>query len=331
MNVPKDTSGSVNQPATSARWNSSLIVPMGIFAILLCIPAVARFGGESYVLSLMTRVVILAIAAMALDLLIGYAGVVSLGHAAYLGLGTYAVGILATHGITDFLTALAVAVAAGAAFSFVTGLIAIRSQGAYFIMITLAFGQMLFFVATALAQYGGDDGMTLAARSRLFGMSYLESDTNLYYLSIAVLIGIYLLLRRIVHSHFGRVVTGSRENATQMQAIGFKPARYRLVAYVIAGTLTTVAGVLLANQAGFVSPSTMTWQRSGDLIFMVVLGGTGTLHGAILGAVVYLVAEELLAQFTEHWPIIFGPLLILSVFVARTGLIQFLSKSGARQ
>jgi branched-chain amino acid transport system permease protein len=116
-----------------------------------------------------------------------------------------------------------------------------------------------------------------------------------------------------------------------MQAIGFKPARYRLVAYVIAGTLTTVAGVLLANQAGFVSPSTMTWQRSGDLIFMVVLGGTGTLHGAILGAVAYLVAEELLAQVTEHWPIIFGPLLVLSVFVARTGLIQFLSKSGARQ
>lgn len=329
--MPKPTSVSVDKPGKLARPSSPWLVPILIFAILLFVPAIARFGGESYVLSLMTRVVILAMAAMALDLLVGYAGLVSLGHAAYLGLGTYAVGILAFHGITDVFAALAVAIAAGAVFSLVTGLIAIRSQGAYFIMITLAFGQMLFFVATALAQYGGDDGMTLAARSRIFGRGFLESDLNLYYVSVFVLMSTYLLLRRIVHSHFGRVVAGSRENAVLMQAIGFRPARYRLVAYVIAGTLTTVAGVLLANQAGFVSPSTMAWQRSGDLIFMVVLGGTGTLHGAIVGAVVYLVAEELLAQVTEHWPILFGPLLVISVFVARTGLVRMFSKSGARK
>ncbi len=289
---------------------------IAIFVLLLCIPVLARFGSESYILSLMTRVVILGIAAMSLDLLIGYGGLVSLGHAAYLGLGTYAVGILASHGITDGFLALAVAIVAGAAFSLLTGLVSIRSRGSYFIMITLAFGQMLFFIAIALAQYGGDDGMTLSSRSRVFGSAFLEKDANLYYVSVAFLIGIYYLLYRITRSHFGRVLSGARENPVQMEAIGFKPLRYQLAAYVIAGTLTAVAGVLLANQSGFVSPSTMAWQRSGDLIFMVVLGGTGTLHGAILGAIVYLLSEELLSQLTEHWAIIFGPLLVLLALAA---------------
>ncbi len=328
--VAHEKAASAASDATPLRRKADVILPILIFGCLLCVPFIARLGSESYVLSLMTRVVILATAAIALDLLIGQAGMISLGHAAYLGIGTYAVGILAAHGITNIAIIVPLALVAGVIFSFATGIIAIRSQGAYFIMITLAFGQMLFFVVTALAQYGGDDGMTLSARSDLFGIEIFKSDRSLYFVAFGFLLAMYLLLRRIVHSHFGRVLAGTRENEVRMQAIGFKPMQYRLCAYVIAGTVTALAGVLLANQANFVSPSTMAWQRSAELMFIVVLGGVGSLHGVILGAAVFLIGEEYLAQWTEHWPIVFGPLLILTVFFARNGLIALFPGSGRR-
>ena len=268
----------------------------------------------------MTRVVILGLAAMSLDLLIGYAGAVSFGHAAYLGLGAYAVGILSSHGIDDAALQLGAALAASALFALATGAIALRTQGVYFIMITLAFGQMLFFLATSLAAYGGDDGMTLSGRSRVFGAAWLKSDATLYYVALAALVACYLLVRRVVASRFGRVLRGARENPVRIEAIGFAPYRYGLVAYVLAGLIAGLAGFLLANQSEFVSPATMSWQRSGDLIFMVVLGGLGTLHGAIAGAAAFILVEEGLSHLTEHWRIVFGPLLILSVLFFRGGL-----------
>ena len=304
--------------------------PVLLFALLLLVPWAASFGSASYILSLATRVLILALAAMSLDLLIGFAGLVSFGHAAFLGIGVYAVGILSALGIQDGLVQVAAALAAACLFAAATGAVAIRTRGVYFIMITLAFGQMLYFVATALAQFGGDDGMTLSTRSQIFGRDLIGRDAALYYAAFGALLAVYLALRRLVSSRFGRVLTGARENETRMEAVGFRPFPYRLTAYILSGMIAALAGCLLANQAGFVSPATMSWQRSGELIFMTALGGLGSLHGAILGAIVFLMAEEVLSGWTEHWPIVFGPLLILAVFFARDGLGGWLAARAGR-
>jgi branched-chain amino acid transport system permease protein len=307
-----------------------LLGPALLFVALALVPLAARLGTESYVLSLMTRVVALALAALSLDLLVGIGGLVSFGHAAFVGIGAYAVAILASEGITDGFVQIAVALGCAAAFALVTGIIALRTQGVFFIMITLAFGQMLYFLFTALAGYGGDDGMALAQRSRILGRDLLAGDTALYLVSLGMLLAVYLLLRAVIASRFGRVLAGARENEIRMESIGFEPFRYRLVAYVLSGMIAAIAGCLLANQTAFISPASMAWQRSGDLIFMVVLGGLGSLHGAIIGAVVYVLSEEILAGFTEHWRILFGPLLILVVLFARGGLTGLLAPRGAR-
>jgi branched-chain amino acid transport system permease protein len=194
-------------------------------------------------------------------------------------------------------------------------------------MITLAFGQMLFFLATSLAAYGGDDGLTLASRSLVFGSAMLKNDTVLYFVVFGFMAATWLLLRAIVASRFGRVLRGISDNPVRMQAIGFAPYRYQLTAYVISGLIAGIAGCLLANQAEFVSPAYATWQRSGDLIFIIVLGGLGTLHGAIIGAAVFVLLAELLSGFTEHWGMIFGPLLVLVVLFARGGISGLLRRA----
>nr|WP_253713603.1 branched-chain amino acid ABC transporter permease [Bradyrhizobium sp. WD16] len=296
------------------------VLPIVVFAALALVPFAAALGGGDFVLALVTRTMILAIAAMSLDLLIGCGAMISFGHAAYIGLGAYSAGILSSHGIDDAFVQLAAALASAGLFALATGAISLRTRGVYFIMITLAFGQMLYFLFTSLAAYGGDDGLSLASRSTIVGWRLLESDLALYYLVFAVLGGLYLALRALIASRFGRVLRGIRENPVRMQAIGFSPYRYQLTAYVIAGLIAAVAGWLLANQSGFVSPAYVGWQRSGDLIFMVVLGGLGSLSGAIIGAAAFTLVAEFLSGLTEYWGMIFGPLLILVVLFARGGL-----------
>lgn len=313
----------------SARLRA-LLIPAVLFAVLACVPWLAAYGSTAYIMSLATRILILAIAAMSLDLLIGYAGLVSFGHAAFLGIGVYSVGILSALGHQDGFLQLGVALAAAAIFALVTGAIAIRTRGVYFIMITLAFGQMLYFVATALSQFGGDDGMGLDTRSQFFGHALLKSDRGLYYVSLGVLVAVYILLRCVVASRFGRVLAGVRENEIRMEAIGFRPFRFQLIAYVMSGMIAALAGCLLANQADFISPAPLAWQRSGELIFMVVLGGLGTLYGPILGAIAFLGIEEVLSNWSEDWGLVFGPLLVLSVFVARDGLGGLLRGRGQK-
>ncbi len=303
-------------------------VPLILFALLLLAPFVARFFAESYLLALFSRTMIFAIAALSLDLILGYGALVSFGHAAFLGFGAYGVGILAAHGVSEASLQLPLALASSALFALVTGALSLRTKGVYFIMITLAFGQMAFFLAVSLAAYGGDDGMTLPSRSRLFGFDVLEDDRALYFLILLALLGSYLVSRAIVMSRFGRVIRGARENPQRMAAIGFPLFRYQLTMYVIAGTMCGLAGFLLANQTGFVSPAYMTWQRSGELIVMVVLGGLGSLHGAILGAAAFLLLEEWLSGFTEHWKMIFGPFLVLVVLFARGGLLGAFRRLG---
>ncbi len=304
---------------------------LAIFAVLALLPLAARFGPESYLLSIATRVVVIAIAALSLDLILGFGALVSFGHAAFLGLGAYAVGILSSHGVTDILAQSAVALAAAAIFAIATGAISLRTTGVYYIMISLAFGQMLYFLAVSLSVYGGDDGITLAKRSTLAGLDLLKNNYSFYYLALAVLMAAYLFAHALVAARFGRVLIGARENPQRMRAIGFEPYPYQLTAYVISGMICALAGVLLANQAEFVSPAYMTWQRSGELLIMVILGGVGTLYGAVLGAIAFLLLEDGLSHFTEHWKMIFGPMLILIVLFGRGGIAGAARRIGSRR
>lgn len=308
----------------SPRNRRALILPVIIFALFALVPLVLLLGSQNYILAIVTRIMILALGAMALDLLIGYGAMISFGHAAFVGLGAYSVAILASHGITDGFVQLAAVIASSAIFALITGAISLRTKGVYFIMITLAFGQMLFFLTTSLAAYGGDDGLTLAARSTFFGLKFMKNDLAMYYVTFGVLLGAYLLLRAVVGSRFGRVLRGIRENPVRMEAIGFAPYRYQLTAYVIAGLIAGVSGFLLANQTEFVSPAYTAWQRSGELIFVLVLGGLGSLHGAILGAAAFTILADVLSHYTENWAMIFGPILILVVLFARGGIQSLL-------
>ena len=291
-----------------------------LFAAFALLPMIASALNDHYLVVIATRILGFAIAALALDLILGYGGMVSFGHAAYIGIGAYSVAILGRAGITDLGAHLLAATAAAALFALVTGAISLRTRGIYFIMITLAFAQMAFFFFVSLSAYGGDDGVTLRARSTLMGQPLLEDDRALYYATLAILIGLYLLAVAITRSRFRRVLTGTRENPVRMQAVGFSPFRYQLTAFVISGAMASVAGVMLANQTGFVSPAFMNWHVSGELVVMVVLGGTGNLLGAVAGATIALMLEEGLGMLTEHWPLFFGLILVIVVLVSRDGI-----------
>jgi branched-chain amino acid transport system permease protein len=271
-------------------------------------------------LTLITRIVILAIAAVSLNLILGYGGMMSFGHAAYLGIGGYAVGILAFEGFGSGFIQWPVALAASALYALVIGALSLRTRGVYFIMITLAFAQMAYYLVSGLARYGGDDGLTIYKRSNFGGLIDLSNRVQFYYLCLACLFGGIYLIWRIVNSRFGMVVQGVRSNEQRMQAIGFHANRYRLVCFVISGTICGLAGALLANNTDFISPATMYWTRSGDLMVMVILGGMGSLFGPVIGTIVFLVLEEVLSQFTEYWALIMGPLLLLIVLFARGGI-----------
>jgi branched-chain amino acid transport system permease protein len=297
------------------------IFSLALFLIFALVPVVATLGSQGYLLSLFSRMMIFAIAAVSLDLLVGYGGLISFGHAAFIGLGAYAVGILSVHGLRETLLSLPIAIAVSALFALATGVVCLRTKGVYFIMITLAFGQMAFFTASSLAIYGGDDGLTIAARNTLFGFPLLRSEQFFYYFVLGCLVASYFLCRVLIVSRFGRVLRGAKDNALRMQTIGFDVYRFQLASYVIGGSLAGLSGFLLANATEFVSPAYMSWQRSGELIIMVVLGGLGSLSGAIVGASAYIFLEEWLSGFTEHWKVIFGPLLVLAVLFARGGLI----------
>jgi branched-chain amino acid transport system permease protein len=300
-------------------------LPAGIFLVLALLPIVALLTGGSYLVSLGSRVMIFAVAAVALDLLVGYGALISFGHAAFVGLGAYAVGILSAYGITDALVSLPAALAVSAAYAFLTGVVCLRTKGVYFIMITLAFGQMAFFTASSLAPFGGDDGLTIAARNTVAGFALLRNERAFYYVVLFCLLGTYLFCRALVASRFGRVVRGAKENPVRVATIGFDVYRFQLATYVVAGGLAGLAGFLLANATEFVSPAYMSWQRSGELIVMVLLGGLGSLDGAIIGAAAYLLTEEWLSGVTEHWKVIFGPVLVLIVLFARGGLLGLAS------
>ena len=325
---------------TLARRN--LVLAAGL-AILLLLPPLAGFAGDPYLVTLFSRILIYALAAVSLDLIIGYGGMVSLGHAAFVGIGAYVVGIFAFHlqegsllaswpfEIQPSNAALLVwpaAVLISALTAALIGAVSLRTSGIQFIMITLAFAQMLFYLFVSLEVYGGDDGISLWSRNSL-PLVDLSDNTVFYYFSLGCLLLFLYLTHRLVFSRFGRVVRGARENEARMQSLGFPTYRYKLVCFAIAGAGAGLAGALIANQNEFVSPGLLHWTHSGELIVMVLLGGMGTLFGPVLGAAALLLMEELLSAYTEHWRVFLGPFLILVVLFAKRGIYGWLIGSGA--
>lgn len=311
-----------------SSWLSARTLAAVVLLVALALlPLYVEATGSRFLLTLFTRIIILALAAVSLNLILGYGGMMSFGHAVYLGIGGYAVGILAHEGIFSGFIQWPVALAASALFALVIGALSLRTRGVYFIMITLAFAQMAYYVVAGLARYGGDDGLTIYKRSQFIEPLNLSNKTEFYYFCLLLLYASIYLVWRIVNSRFGMVIQGSRSNDTRMRAIGFPTFRYKLICFVIAGTMCGISGALLANHTDFVSPAMMYWTRSGDLIIMVVLGGMGSLIGPVFGAVALLVLEETLSGITEFWQIILGPLLLLVVLFARGGINGLLGKA----
>ena len=297
--------------------------------LLVALPPLALKLGQPFYLDLVRRIMILAIAAVSLNLILGYGGLVSFGHAAYLGVGAYAVGILGFYGLTNGWLQWAVAMGASALVALAIGAVSIRTSGIYFIMITLAFTQMLYYLGISIAEFGGDDGMRLKARSQFSGLFDLGDPVAFYYVALALMLLSVFIVHRIVNSRFGMVLRASKSNEARSRAIGFSPYPYRLAAFVIAGAIGGLAGALYANHTNYITPGLMSWQQSGDIMFMVILGGMATTSGPVLGAFVLLLVEDQLAGWTEHWQVILGPLLVLSVIFFRRGLAGIFVKSDA--
>ena len=308
-------------------------------ALLVALPALAGVADEPYLVTLFSRILIYALAAVSLDLMLGFGGMVSLGHAAFFGIGAYVVAILSVHAVegTALLSwplqldghqsALVVwptAVLLAAAAAAVIGALSLRTSGMHFIMITLAFAQMLYYFFVSLEAYGGDDGLSLFSRNTAPGID-LGDERQFYYLCLAALAAFLFFSWRLVHSRFGMVIRGCMENERRMKSLGFATFRYRLVCFVIAGAGAGLAGALIANQTEYVSPGLMHWTRSGEILVMVLLGGMGTLFGPVLGAATLLLVEELLSIYTEHWMVYLGPFLILVVLFAKRGIYGVLA------
>ncbi|OWU81064.1 branched-chain amino acid ABC transporter permease [Phaeobacter sp. 22II1-1F12B] len=305
-----------------------------VMVLVGLLPPLLYWSGNAFYLDLATRLVILAIAATSLNLILGYGGMVSFGHAAFVGLGAYAVGIPAHHWLYGGMDAIAttsgyvqIALAVGVAgfFALLTGLVCLRTTGVYFIMITMAFAQMAYYLILSIEEYGGDDGLVIDTRSE-FNWISLDDPIQLFFLAYVSLVIAMLIVRMIVNSRFGMVLQGAKGNPERMATLGFNVYVFRLVAYVISGAMAGYAGALLGNFTTFISPEMMDWSRSGELMFMVILGGASTSVGPVIGAVVFIVLEEFLSHFTIYWHLPFGLMLMAVVLFARGGFVGMLTK-----
>jgi branched-chain amino acid transport system permease protein len=295
------------------------LVAAVLLLALALLPAVATALEQPFYVTLGERVLVYALAATGLNLVLGYGGMVSFGHALYVGIGAYVVGILASYGILNGWLQVAVVLVLCAVVALLTGLICLRTSGIAFIMITLAFAQMGFFVGVSLKPFGGDDGLQIASRSDFAPLS-IATNTSLYYVSYVLLLVVLYLSRRLVHARFGRALIGARMNPQRMLAIGVPILRYRLVAYVVSACICGLAGLLLANLTAFTSPSYLSWTLSGDLIVMVMLGGIASLIGPLVGAMAYVLLETISAGLTQHWMLLLGVVILLTARFANRGL-----------
>jgi branched-chain amino acid transport system permease protein len=306
---------------------SRKIVATLIIIGFAAVPVIAKLLGQPYYLTLFGRILVYCICALSVNLLLGFVGLVSFGHAMFLGIGAYAVGICAYYGIESGFVQWPLGIAAAALAGLIVGAISVRLTGLYFIMITLAFGQLLYFVASGLTLYGGDDGMTIDARSGFGGHVNLGNQTTLYYLILAIMLLFLALLHRLSRSRLGMVIAGIRANESRMQALGFPTYRYKLIGFIISATMCSVSGLLLANLTDFVTAQYMTWQRSGEILVMALVGGMSSLFGPVIGATALLLFEEVFSAYTDHWAVILGPILVLIVLYMPRGLWGLLPDS----
>jgi len=302
------------------KWRWSGLVLLALIAL----PFVANVFGEAFYIALATRILIFALAATSLNLILGFGGMVSFGHAAFLGVGAYTVVILSQMGVVDAWVAWPTAMVVAGLFALLIGAVSLRTQGVYFIMITLAFAQMMYYLVVSFKAYGGDDGMSLPARSRI-GFLDMFNDTHFYYATLLACVAVLVLIARVLNARFGHVLQAIRENEVRMQSLGYAVFCYKLCAFIMSGALAGLAGALLANQSGFVSPAMMQWSQSGMLMMMVILGGVGHLYGGVWGAIVFLLLEETLSHFTIHWQLGLGALLLMVVLLLPNGLTSALT------
>jgi branched-chain amino acid transport system permease protein len=299
---------------------------LALLAGALALPWVAHALGETFYIGVASRVLVFAMAASALNLVLGFGGLVSFGHAAFLGIGAYSVGVLMQHGVASAWLAWPLAALAGATVAALVAAVSLRTRGVYFIMITLAFAQMLYFLMVSLKTYGGDDGLSLPARSSLslgpLGALDLSNDTVFYHVVLALFVAVFLGLYRLLNARFGHALQAMRDNETRMAALGHPVWRVRLVAFALSGAIAALAGALLANQNGYVSPALMQWSQSGMLMVMVILGGVGHLYGGLVGAATFLLLEEVLVAHTVHWQLGLGAVLLAVVLAAPNGLLS---------
>ena len=297
----------------------------------LAFPLLMHALDQQFYISFATRILIYAIAAASLNLVLGYGGMVSFGHAAFFGAGAYVVGILAAEGVTSLWIAWPMAIAVAALAALVIGAISLRTRGVYFIMITLAFAQMIYYIFVSLKAYGGDDGMSLPSRSTGLGLR-LSNDLVWYYLVLVLLMTILYLLHRLLRSRFGRVIEAIRENETRATAIGYPVYRYKLLCFVISGAIAGLAGALIANQTSYVGPASLHWVQSGTLMIMVILGGVGRFWGGPVGAAALLALEELfsgsplLGPYSLYWQLPVGVILLAVVLFAPQGIAGAFAK-----
>ncbi|MBS0517613.1 MAG: branched-chain amino acid ABC transporter permease [Proteobacteria bacterium] len=317
---------------------AALRTPRGAVTALLlllmaALPLLTQAFDQRYLLSVGTRIVIWSIAAASLNMILGYGGLVSFGHAAFFGIGGYAVGILSANGIQSGWIQWPLALGVAILWAALIGALSLRTRGVYFIMITLAFAQLVYYLSSGLEAYGGDDGLNIS-RSRFGGLVDLRDKASFYWLCLILLLATLWFSSRLVHSRFGYVLRGAKSNELRMTALGFPVFRYRLAAFVIAGAFGALSGILLANDGAYVSPAMMSWVKSGDLIVIVVLGGIGALFGPLYGAITFFAVEEFLKPLLdllhrgwgEYWQIVFGPLLVIVALYAQGGIDSLLGR-----
>jgi len=315
----------IPMPRTFAAWFA-----VGVLIFLALLPPLTELIGQSFYLKVGTRIVIMAIAAVGLNLILGYGGMVSFGHAAYIGIGAYCAAIPIYHGYEVGFGHIVMAIVFSSLFALITGAISLRTKGVHFIMITMAFSQMAYYFFISLEGYGGDDGLPLPYGSNSeFPFGFKISDRwTMYYTGFVSLLLVLYMTHRLINSRFGRVIRGSKSNERRMMALGYPTYRYRLTAYVLSGAICGYAGVLLVNYTTFISPEMMGWTRSGELIFMVVLGGTATLLGPVYGVMAFILLAEFLPEIMDfvydgagtYWLLPFGIILVVIVLFTQGGI-----------
>ena len=306
-----------------ARYQKPLASVLLLAALAL--PSVLSAFGQEFYVGFATRVLIFALAASSLNLVLGFGGMFSLGHAAFFGAGAYVAAICMQAGISDALLAFPLAMLAAGLLALLVGALSLRTRGVYFIMITLAFAQMAYYLFVSARAWGGDDGLPLVGRMTLGGLS-LSSDNALFFTALSALTAAIVFLGRLADARFGRTIQAIRENETRMEALGYPVFRYRLACFALGGALAGLAGALLANLTGLASPNLLQWMQSGTLLVMVIIGGVGYLYGGVVGAVVLLCLEEVLSGFTLHWHIGLGVLLLGIVLFAPKGVAALFGK-----